>query len=218
MARLTKDRVLVEALAFADQHGIDKLTIRALASHIGSKPMSLYHYFANKEAILDGLVDLVYAEIEVPPDGLNWKEALVARAHSMRVGLKAHPWALPLIESRRNPSRQVLLHHEILLSIWFSSGLDTKYIAHGLATLDAFVFGFVLQELSLPLEATDDSTGSLVEASEQVVVPLSPGDFPFLTKFTSDYVMTPEYDFGKTFDFGLNLILDAIEGAATEGR
>src|SRR5215217_2964767 len=100
MAReqLSRDRVLLAALAVADEGGLDRLTMRSLAQRLGAKPMSVYHYVANKEEILDGLVDLVFAEIELPEPTGRWREQMTKRARSAREVLRRHPWSIALLE------------------------------------------------------------------------------------------------------------------------
>src|SRR5687767_1355555 len=101
--RLSRERVLWGAVAVADAGGIDGLTIRSLAQSLGVKPMSVYYYVANKDEILDGIVDLVFSEIELPEVGGDWRAEMRRRAHSARRALRAHPWAIGLMESRTSP-------------------------------------------------------------------------------------------------------------------
>ena len=100
---LSRDRVLRGAVAVADAGGIGGLTIRSLAEELGVKPMSVYHYVANKDEILDGIVDLVFSEIELPTAGGDWQAEMRRRAASARQALSRHPWAIGLMESRTAP-------------------------------------------------------------------------------------------------------------------
>ncbi|WP_438854420.1 TetR/AcrR family transcriptional regulator [Agromyces sp. M3QZ16-3] len=208
---LNRDRVLHGALEFADREGIEPLTIRRLADHLGVKPMTIYHYVPNKEAIVDGMIDLVFDEIERPPADGAWRAGIRSRAASLREVLRRHPWATPLMESRTNPGAATLGHHDAVLACWYRSGLPIELIAHGLAVVDAFVYGFALQEAALPF---GDHQGDLTDAAEEIILPLPTGEHPHLVRFTQEYVLQPGYDFGRSFDFGLDLILDGIEAAA----
>ena len=100
---LTRERVLTGAVAVADATGIAGLTIRSLAQELGVKPMSVYHHVANKEQILDGIVDIVFGEIELPSASGDWRPEISRRAHSARVVLRRHPWAIGLLETRTSP-------------------------------------------------------------------------------------------------------------------
>ena len=109
-ARLSRERVLRGAVSVADAGGIGSLTIRSLAQELGVKPMSVYHHVANKEEILDGIVDIVFSEIEMPTVGGDWRSEISRRAHSARRVLRLHPWAIPLLESRTSPGPATLAH------------------------------------------------------------------------------------------------------------
>ncbi|WP_430645051.1 TetR/AcrR family transcriptional regulator [Agromyces sp. GXS1127] len=208
---LNRDRVLHGAIEFADREGIEPLTIRRLAEHLGVKPMTIYHYVANKEAIIDGMIDLVFDEIDRPSSDDPWREGIRRRSASLRIVLRRHPWATPLMESRTSPGAGTLGHHDAVLACWYRSGLPPELIAHGLAVVDAFVYGFALQEAALPF---GEQHGDLTGAAEEIIVPLPSGEHPNLVRFTQEYVLKPGYDFGRSFDFGLDLILDGIEMTA----
>ncbi|AVG23237.1 TetR family transcriptional regulator [Pontimonas salivibrio] len=208
---LDRARIIQGAVALADQIGLEPLTMRRLAEHLKTKPMTLYHYVKNKEDILTGMVGYVFDEVERPDVELGWKEAITQRAQSFRLALTRHPWALPIIESQTQPGPNILDHHEAVLSAWMRSGLPLPLIAHGVAISDAFVFGFVLQETTLPLGGEEELGGNLDEASREIIAPLAPEKYPALTRFTAEHVMQPGYDFGDSFDVGLRFILDGIE-------
>lgn len=208
---LDRKSIIRGAIELADEFGLEPLTIRKLADHLGTKPMTLYHYVKGKEDILDGMVGQVFDEVERPNPELPWKDAIIQRAKSFRRTLKAHPWSLPIMESRKRPGPDILGHHEAVLSTWMRSGLPLQLIAHGVAATDAFIFGFVLQETTLPLGGDAPSGGNLDDASREIITPLSPKDYPSLTRFTMEHVTRPGYDFGDTFEVGIRLIVDGIE-------
>ncbi len=206
--RLTKERVLTGALDLADQIGIADLTIRRLAAALDTKPMTIYHHVPSKDEILDGVVDLVFAEIELPDPDLDWKPAVRARCVSARDVLRRHPWAVPLMESRRSPGPATLAHHDAVIAC-LRRGLSVTMTAHAYALLDAFVYGFAIQESSLPSPGDD-----MADVVDEIVDDQFAEHFPALHAYTVEHVMQPGYDFGAEFDFGLDLILDGLDADA----
>jgi AcrR family transcriptional regulator len=207
--RLTAARVLSVALGLADQIGIDDMTIRRLAEALDVKPMTIYHHVPNKEAIIDGMVDLVFSEIEQPDPELDWKTAMRRRCAAARVVLARHMWAAPYMESRTSPGPATLSHHNAVIGC-LRRGMSIEMTAHAYAALDAYIYGFALQEASLPATGGEELATLASEIIEQ-----SPWDeYPHLAEFTMQHVMQPGYDFTKEFVFGLDLILDGLERAA----
>jgi AcrR family transcriptional regulator len=207
--RLTADRVLSGALALADEIGIDDFTIRRLADVLDVKPMTIYHHVPSKEAIIDGMVDVVFSEIGLPDAALGWKAAVRGRCASARVVLARHRWAAPYMESRTSPGAATLAHHDAVLGC-LRSGMSIEMTAHAYAMLDAYVYGFALQEATLPATAGEEMALLATEMFEHV-----PADeYRHLAEFTTQHVMLPGYDFADEFDFGLDLILDGLERAA----
>jgi AcrR family transcriptional regulator len=211
---LNRDRVLRGAVELADAIGIEPLTIRKLAEHLDTKPMTLYHHVANKDAILDGMVESVFAEIDTPPHDLPWRDAIRHRCTSARQVLATHPWAVPMLESRPAPGPATLHHHDAVLGCLLRADLPMAAVAHAYALIDAFVYGFAIQEASLP---TGDA-GSLDEIATAVREQLPPDQFPNLLAFTTDHVLQPGYSFGDSFDVGLDIVLDGIERLARDHR
>ena len=113
---LTRARALERAVAIADREGIAKLSMRRLARDLGVEAMSLYHHVRDKEDILDGMVDLVFAEVELPAGGTEWRTEMRGRATSLRAALVRHPWAVGLMDSRRSPGPATLRHHDAVLA------------------------------------------------------------------------------------------------------
>lgn len=207
---LSRERVIQAAVALADADGVEGLTIRKLAAELGVKPMTIYYYVPTKEAIVDGMVDLVFSEIALPPTDTDWKTAMRQRSTSARSVLAAHPWATPLMESRRTPGPATLRHHDAVIGCLRAGGLSIEMTAHAYALIDAFVYGFALQEASLPATAGDDMT----DLAQSISGAMPAGDYPHLMELTEDHVLQPGYDFGLEFDFGLDLILDGLEAAS----
>ncbi|MEZ5168617.1 MAG: TetR/AcrR family transcriptional regulator [Acidimicrobiales bacterium] len=206
-SRLSLARIIDAAMAVADETGIERLTIRRLAQALDTKPMSLYHHVAGKEAIVDAMVDRVFAEIDPPPADLDWRSAIRLRCCSAREVLARHPWATPLMESRTTPGPATLAHHDAVLGCLRRGGLSLELTAHAYALLDAYVYGFALQAASLPATSGTE----MVDLAESIIEPLAADAYPYLTELTTDHVLQPGYDFQAEFDFGLDLILDGLE-------
>ncbi|MEU1730182.1 TetR/AcrR family transcriptional regulator [Streptosporangium sp. NPDC020145] len=206
MAQLSRERVLRGALAVADAGGIGSLTIRSLAQELGVKPMSVYHHVAGKEEILDGIVDLVFQEIELPSADGDWREEIRRRASSARLVLRRHPWALGLLESRTTPGPATLRHHDAVLGILRGAGFPVRMAAHAYALLDSYVYGFALQEASLPFDGPQNVTEIVEPMAQQAFAE----GYPHLVEMATEHVLKPGYDFGDEFDFGLDLILDGL--------
>lgn len=206
---LSRDAVIAGAVALADRIGTHPLTIRRLAEHLGVKPMAIYHHVANKDEILDGMVDAVFAEIALPPDGVDWPEGMRIRARSAREVLARHPWAAHMMDSRQNAGPATLAHHDAVLRC-LRGGLSLPMAAHAFALIDAFLFGFAIQEAALPFETPEQ-----VEQVATAMLETFPRDaYPHLAELTLDHVLRPGYSFSAEFEFGLEIILDGLAGAA----
>lgn len=210
---LNEDRVLNGALALADRIGIESLTIRRLAEELDVKPMSIYHYVPSKEAIIDGMVDRVFAEIDLPPADEAWTEAIRTRCLSARRVLNRHPWAAPLMESRTSPGPANLHHHEAVLACLRRGGLSWQLTAHAYAVLDSYIFGFAFEEATLP---SFDEEG-FAEQTRQIAEGFDTTLYPTLAAFAFEHVLQPGYAFGVSFEFGLDLIINGLARAAADG-
>lgn len=208
--RLTPERIARAAIELADRDGIEALTIRALAVHLETKPMTLYHHVDGKEALLDLMVDRIFAEMEAPPEDLPWREAIIRRCQSTREVLVRHPWSVPLLETRTSPGPELLRHHEAMLATLDRGGLPLPIMAHAYAILDSYVFGFALEEATLPAQGGE----GIAEFAEEVTAAFDPELYPQLIRLTVEHVMQPGYSFGSSFEVGLGIILDGLERAA----
>ncbi|MGA9746534.1 MAG: TetR/AcrR family transcriptional regulator [Nocardioides sp.] len=208
---LNRERVLLGAVAVADAGGIAALTIRSLAAELGVKPMSVYHHVANKDEILDAIVDMVFSEIELPAVGGDWRLEMRRRAESAREALRRHPWAIGLLESRRRPGPATLKHHDAVIGVLRDGGFSVEMTAHAYALIDAYVYGFALSEASLPINGPETVT----EVAEQMMEHYSADEYPHLVEFSIEHVMQPGYDFGEEFDFGLGVVLDGLARSLT---
>ncbi len=206
---LSRDRVLAGAIVVADAGGIGALTIRSLAQELGVKPMSVYHYVASKDEIIDGIVDLVYSEVDLPVPGGDWRTEMKRRADSARRVLAGHPWATALLPSRLHPGPATLRHHNAFIATLRTAGFSMELTAHAFALIDSYVFGFALSENALPIHGPD----SVADTAASMMQFFDADAYPQLLAFTMEHVMRPDYDFGKEFEYGLTLILDGLGGS-----
>lgn len=204
---LSRQRMVAEAIRLADRDGIDGLSMRRLATTLGTGAMSLYNYVASKDELIDAMVDVVFAEIELPPVDAHWREAMRQRAIAVRQVLARHPWASALMESRTSPGPANLRHHEAVLAALRTAGFPVVMAAHANWLLDSYTYGFVLQEASLPFESADD----FVDMAQDVYLPQLPADeFPYLRE-SAEALASSGFDPAEEFLFGLELVLDALE-------
>jgi AcrR family transcriptional regulator len=207
-APLTRERVLRAALALADAGGHEALSMRNLGKELGVEAMSLYNHVANKEDILDGLVDIVFSEIAVPSPGEgDWKPAMRRRAISVREALNRHRWAVGLMEGRLNPGPASLRNHDAVMGCLREAGFPFRAAVHALSVMDAYIYGFALQEKNLPFE-TPDQVSEVMEIQRQHAPEMA--DYPYLVEVAIEMAKAG-YDYTTEFEFGLDLILDALE-------
>jgi AcrR family transcriptional regulator len=206
---LTRERVLRTGLALADEHGLDWLSMRKLGQALGVEAMSLYHHVANKEDLIDGMIDLVFAEIDLPSAEDDWKAAMRGRARSVRRVLSRHRWANGLMESRSTPGAANLRHHDAVLGCLRQAGFPIALVAHAYSALDSYIYGFAMQERALPFE-TPEQTAELAQA---ILARFPVDEYPHLAELTFEHVLKPGYDYAKEFEFGLDLLLDGIQRA-----
>lgn len=204
---LTRQRVVEIALSLADEQGIEALTMRKLGDALGVEAMSVYNHVANKADLLDGLIDAVFSEIDLPAADGGWKAAMHARAVSARAALSRHRWAIGLMESRTSPGPATLRHHDAVLGSLRAGGFSLELAAHAYALLDSYIYGFALQERGLPF----DSPQETAELARAMVSQLPADEYPHLAEFTFGHILQPAYDFGDEYEYGLGLILVGLE-------
>jgi AcrR family transcriptional regulator len=208
---LSRERVVRAAMALADAGGIDALTMRRLGDELGVEAMSLYKHVANKDDLIDGMTDAVFAEIELPSGATDWRTAMRERAVSVRAALSRHPWATPLMQSRTSPGPATMRHHDTVIGTLRTAGFSVALTAHAFSALDSYIYGFALQQRSLPFE-TGEQTAELAEA---ILAQFPAEAYPHLAELTVQHVLQPGYDYGDEFEFGLDLVLDGLERART---
>jgi AcrR family transcriptional regulator len=204
---LNRERVLHAAVEIADGTGIESLTMRKLGQALGVEAMSLYNHVANKGDLLDGMVDVVFGEIDLPSADVDWKAAMRARARSVREALGRHRWAIGLMESRTSPGPATLRHHDAVLGCLRGAGFSIEMTAHAYALLDSYIYGFALQEASLPF---DDAEGT-AEVAQEILGQFAADQYPHLTELAVEHVLRPGYAFADEFEIGLDIILDGLE-------
>jgi AcrR family transcriptional regulator len=214
---LSKERVLRAAVSVADEGGIASLTMRKLAQELGVEPMSLYYHVADKEEVLDGVVDIVIGEINarvsdlgVPSGGADWKTAVRQRILSAREVLLGHPWASGVIESRTNMSPAVLQYYDGLSGLLRNGGFPVGLVHHALHALGSRALGFT-QELFDP-----ESGGDVGPDLAAIMIEQMADEYPYLTEIIMDASHDNESTLGwcddqVEFEFGLDLILDGLE-------
>ncbi|HSK55967.1 MAG TPA: TetR/AcrR family transcriptional regulator C-terminal domain-containing protein [Jiangellales bacterium] len=206
---LNRERVLRAALELADENGIESLTMRRLGEAVGVEAMSLYNHVANKVDLLDGLIDLVFSQIELPSADGSWKTSMRRRAISMRTVLSAHHWAVGLMESRTSPGPATLRHHDAVLGYLLGAGFSLELAAHAYSVLDSYIYGFALQERGLPFDTPEEGA----ELAQVMVEQFPADEYPHLARFTFGHVLQPGYDYGSEYEYGLDLVLDGLERA-----
>lgn len=210
-AGLSKQRVVDEAVRLADGEGVEGLSMRRLAGELGAGAMSLYHYVAGKEELLDAMIDVVFGEIELAPEGTDWQAAMRKRSVSAREVLARHPWAIGLMESRTSPGLAHLRHREAVTACLRKAGFSVSMATHAHWLLDGYVYGFALQAVNLPFDTADE----FADMAEDVFLPqLPPDEFPYLNESAAALVAAG-YDPADEFAFGLDLVLAGLERLRT---
>jgi AcrR family transcriptional regulator len=205
---LTRERVLRAAVELADREGLESLTMRKLANELGAGAMSLYHYVPNKEQLLAGMIDLVFGEIEVPTADVEWKTALRRRALSTRAALNRHRWAVGRMEGTHTGLANARVH-DAVLGCLRRAGFSIETTIQAMSVQDAYIYGFALQEKDVPFETAQE--GAAVAQRQGWDDEALAKEFPYLAEVVAGHVAKVGYDFTEAFEYGLDLILDALE-------
>ena len=203
---LSRDRILRAAIKLADEEGIDSLSMRRLGLALGVEAMSLYNHVAGKDDLLDGLVDIVFGEIDLACDDGDWKRAMRGRAISAREVLARHRWAIGLMESRTRPGPSNLRHHDSVLRCLREAGFSIAMAAHAYSALDSYIYGFALQQASLPFDTGEEAARVAESIMQQFTA-----EYPYMAEIATKHVMQPGYSYANEFEFGLDLLLDGLE-------
>jgi AcrR family transcriptional regulator len=202
---LTRERVLAAAVAIADEGGIDSLSMRRLAGELGVKAMSLYNHVANKDDVLDSIVETVAREIVIPADRADWKAAIRDSTISAHETLLRHPWASDLW-MRQAPGPARLGYMELLLATLREAGFSDDLTYHGYHILQSHFLGYTVQALNYRSMAGPDMAGLAARFLETFPA----DDFPHFAEHVRQH-LEPRHDDVSAFELGLDLILDGIE-------
>jgi AcrR family transcriptional regulator len=203
---LSRERVLRAAVLLADEDGLESLTMRKLGERLGVEAMSLYNHVANKDDLLDGMVDLVVSEIDLPSE-MDWKDAMRRRATSAQAVFSAHPWASALIDSRVSSGPARLRYFDWVIGTLRRAGFTLDGAVRAFSVLDSYIYGFGRQQFNM--SAPPDTRPE--DMAEAFLRAIPADEYPFLREMVVDYAMTSGYDESADFEFGLDLILDGLQ-------
>ena len=202
---LGQERILRAAIKLADRQGLEALSMRKLATALKVEAMSLYNHVANKDELLDGMVDQIIGEIALPERGGDWKTAMRARAVSALAVMTAHPWAPMLVVSRMNVGPNMLRYIDATLGTLRDAGLSWHETDRAWNTMDNYIYGFTLQQQNFPVNPDDYASAAAG------YLPMLPVErYPYMHEITSR-LADGSHDGTLDFGFGLELILDGLE-------
>jgi AcrR family transcriptional regulator len=210
---LNRERVLRAAIALADEGGSEELTMRKLAKELGVEAMSLYNHVANKNDLLDGMIDIVFGEIDAPAAGGDWKAELRKRAISTRDALNRHRWAIGEMEGRGAHGANNLRVHDAVLGCLRGAGFSLEMTVHAYSVQDAYIYGFALQQSDMTPETPEDFAAVAQDQMREYAAALA--DYPHLVEVVGGHVAKAGYDYEAEFLFGLDVILDGLEQLLT---
>jgi AcrR family transcriptional regulator len=203
---LNRERVLLAAVAIADERGVAAVTMRAVASRLGVEAMSLYNHVAGKDDILDGMVDLVIRQVDLPADVEDWREAMRRRAVSAHQVFGRHPWAPPLLDSRQSSGPSRLRYYDWVLGTLMGAGFSVEGAAHAFSLLDSYIYGFAIQQSNF--SAGGDVSPE--EMAEAILASIPVEEYPHLHLMAS-HATQAGYEAEADFEFGLAIVLDGLE-------
>jgi AcrR family transcriptional regulator len=203
---LNRGRVLDAAVAIADERGVGAVTMREVASRLGVEAMSLYNHVANKDDILDGMVDVVIEQFDLPSDVEDWREAMRRRAVSAHEVFGRHPWAPMLLDSRQSSGPARLRYFDWVLGTLMTAGFSVDGAARAFSLIDSYVYGFGIQQFNF----SAGSEAPPEEMAEAILAIIPAEEYPYLHRMAS-HAMQVGYDAEADFDFGLEIILDGLE-------
>ncbi|WP_461170825.1 TetR/AcrR family transcriptional regulator C-terminal domain-containing protein [Arthrobacter sp. Z1-15] len=207
--RLNRDAVLRAGVELADQAGIDGFTMRTLAEELGVVPMALYKHVANKQELLEGMVNLVWAEVTEPDSARGWKQAMRGRAVSLWAALVRHPWAVGLMEAAGRPGPESLHQHNAMLGCLRQSGFSFRTTVHVMSMLDAYVYGFALQQKTLSFETPEESAEAAAATLDAESAEAA-ARYPYLLEVVGE-LAKEGYNYDAEFAVGLDVLLDGVE-------
>ncbi len=214
---LSKERVLGAAVELADREGLEACAMRRLADELGVGVMSLYYYVSSKDELIAGMVDVVFDEIELPSTDGDWKMAMRQCAISKRNVLNRHRWAIGLLESQATPGPASFRVHNAELG-YLRQAFSVEMTIQACSVLDAYIYGFALQEKMAPFEDAEGAAALAEQQArefeaqaEQEQLAALADEFPYLAEVVAGHVAEVGYDFTTAFEYGLDLILEALD-------
>ena len=204
--RLSRERIVGAAVALADEIGFEAWSMRKLAEELGAAPMALYRHVASKEDLLDGMIDVVFGEIDVPSGQPDWKAEMRQRAIETRAALSRHRWANGLMESRTNPGPANAAYHNAFMGCLREAGFPFRQAVHAYNAVQSYTYGFALQEKYLAFETAEES----VDVA-RVTIEDHAAQYPYLAEVLAEFTASGGYDYDEEFEISLDLILDSIE-------
>jgi AcrR family transcriptional regulator len=208
-APLSRERVLGAAVALADEHGVEAISMRRIAQELGVVPMALYNHVANKDELLDGMVDVVVGEIDPPATGAGWRTAIRRRVLSARGALLRHPWASRVIESRTDPTPLVLAYMDSMIGMFRAGGFSIDLTHHAMHAMGSRLLGFS-QELF-------DDTAEVGPGMDAGLLRELAGRYPHITELVTAIAHDQASVVGQgcddqfEFEFALDLMLAGLE-------
>jgi AcrR family transcriptional regulator len=206
---LSKERVLRTAIALADERGIEAASMRGIAQELGVVPMALYRHVANKDELLDGMIDMVVGEIGGPVAGADWKAAVRGRILSARQALLRHPWASRVMESRTTPTPSVLAYMDSMIAMFLAGGFSIDLTHHAMHAMGSRLMGFT-QELFNDRTETDPELEAEMWGSMSAVFP-NIYELYLAVSHDDASVVGPGCDDQFEFEFALDILLDGLE-------
>lgn len=208
---LSRTRILRSALELADREGLEGVSMRKVAQGLGVQAMSLYNHVANKEDLIDGMVELVVGEMAVPQVDQGWKGEMRRRAIVAHTVLLRHPWAAIALMSRVNVGPMMLRYIDATLGCLHAGGFSLVMADHAWNAMDSHIYGFTMQELKFPFEPED-----YAEAAKMGMGLVPAELYPHMHGLTIE-VMERRYDGLHDFEFGLEMVLDGLERRLATG-
>ncbi len=202
---LSRERILIAAIQIADKGGFESLSMRKIAQSLGVQAMSLYNHVANKDDLLDGIVDIVIGEIEVPDLRLDWQTAMRRRANSAHDVLLRHPWATMPIVSRINVGPAMLRYIDATLGCLCEAGFSVEMVDRAWNAIDSHIYGFTLQELNFPIKTTE-----YTKVAQDYIPNIPANEYPYMNHLTY-HIIDGHYDGIADFNFGLELIISGLD-------
>ena len=203
---LSRERIVEAAVSLADDVGFESWSMRKLAEYLGAAPMALYRHVANKEDLLDGMIDVVFDEIDVPSGQSDWKAEMRHRALETRAALSRHRWANGLMESRTHPGPANARYHNAFMGCLREAGFPFREAVHAYNAVQSYTYGFALQEKYMSFETAEES----VEVA-RVTIEDHAAEYPYLAEVLAEFTSSGGYDYDEEFEIALDLVLDSIE-------